>query len=119
MFLWHGTCFDYKDKILKDNMIMCCAKANEITQELNDLFEAHVGNNPRQNCIYFSRDTELAYAFEYAFKIDTTNLNTHKLFVGDYYLLDEVCLSEDDAQTTKLLQQYKDTLITLLLHIII
>lgn len=111
MFLWHGTYFDSKDNILKDKMLKCGNKVGETTKELNDLFEARIGFNPRKNCIYFSGDTESTNAFDYAFKIDTNNLNTDKLFVGDYYLLDEVFLSEDDTEITKLLQQYNDTLV--------
>lgn len=111
MFLWHGTYFDCKDNILKDKMLKCCNKIGETTKELNDLFETHIRVNPRKNCIYFSGDSESADGFDYAFKVDTCNLNTDKLFVGDYRLLDDVLCSMDNDEIIKLLQQYKDTLI--------
>ena len=112
MFLWHGTYSDCKDEILKDNMIKCFTSTNDTTQEVNELFEANIGYNPRENCIYCSGDTESANGFDYAFKIDTNNLNTNKLFVGDYRLIDDVLCSFDNDEIIKLLQQYTDTLIT-------
>lgn len=111
MFLWHGTYWDFKEDILKTKKLSCRGEVGETTKEINDLFETKLGFNPRENCVYFSGDNESTYGFDCAFMVDTNNLNAKKLFVGDYQLIDEVLMSDDDTEISKLLQKYSNTLI--------
>lgn len=111
MYLWHGTYDDFKDEIIEDGMLKC-NKINETTNEIDDMFIKALGFNPRENCIYFSGDTESAMGYDLAFRIETDDLDTEKLYVGDYRVLDDVLCSENCDEQNKLLKQYNETLVS-------
>lgn len=111
MFLWHGTYEEYKDEIIKDGLIRC-NRTDSTTEEYDDFFIKVLGYTPRKNYVYFSGHTDCANAYDFAFKVNTRDLDTSKLFIGDYRILDDLMGTLDENERAVLVNKYKDTLIS-------
>lgn len=111
MFLWHGTYEEYKDDIIKDGLIKR-SKIDSTTMEYDELFIKYLGFTPRENCVYFSGDTESANGYDFAFKVNINDLDLDRLYVGDFRLLDDVMCTSDEKEQEILIKKYKDTLVS-------
>lgn len=111
MYLWHGTYEDTKDDILKTGVLKNTMSTGT-TNEIDDIFVKYLGFNPRENCIYFSGDTESADGYDYAFRVHTRAINTDLLYVGDFSLTDEMFGTIEKNELKVICEKYANTLTT-------
>lgn len=118
MILYHGTWEDSKDRILETGYIDCNASgySYEDTEIIDNLFEEHLGYNPRNMCIYLSNDCDTVEAYDYAFKVDAEELNTKLLYVGDNSIVQNMYVEINKANVNKdrvksLIKAYEDSLV--------
>lgn len=117
MFLFHGTWENILEKILREKKISNYYSC-DTTEEINQVFLDIYDSNPREYCIYLSKDSESADAYDYAFKIDTNKLNKNLLYVGNYNIIDKIYShimsseKQDREYLSQLVNEYVDTMMS-------
>lgn len=92
MKLYHGTFEDSYVSIVKSGVIRCDATTCDTTDLLNEIIEKYLGEDLCKGCIFLSDNIEATDAYDYAFDVDTDNLNLSLLWVGDNRLKDDMLI---------------------------
>ena len=89
MILFHGTYDMFLEEIFKDGFLDN-SKIGDDTKELNNILIEFLNEDIRGNAIYLSNTLEGVNGYDYSLNINTNNLNTNLLFVGDNNIIQKI-----------------------------